>query len=88
MGSLFMLLQWQVTGGLGYHGARAVRLVVRVCSPESGCATTLLQPLMDHSVRAQTPRHKCVRRDLVLVSIGLYSETDFSSSMCLFLCQC
>lgn len=64
---LFPLLQWRVTGGLGYHGAHAVRPVVRACSPESACATTPLQHLMGHSVRALTPKHKCARRDLVLV---------------------
>lgn len=66
---LFILLQWQVTGDLGYLGAHAVRPVVRVCSPESGCATTPLQHLMGRSVRAQTPKHKCARRDLVLVRV-------------------
>lgn len=64
---LFLLLQWQVIGDLGYHGANVVRPVVRVCSPESGFATTPLQHLMDRSVRAQTPKHKYARRDLVLV---------------------
>lgn len=64
---VFTLLQWQVIGDLGYHGAHAVRPVVRVCSPESGSATTLLQHLMGHSVRAQTLKHKCAMKDFVLV---------------------
>ncbi|KAM7388095.1 hypothetical protein PAMP_024296 [Pampus punctatissimus] len=64
--AVFDLVQWQVTGDLGYHGAHAVRPVVRVCSPESGCATTPLQHLMGCSVKAQTPKLKCARRDIVL----------------------
>lgn len=67
-----MLLQWRVTGGLGYHGAHAVKPVVRVHSPESVCATTLLQHSMGRSVRAQTPKHKCARRDLVLVRTPVF----------------
>lgn len=75
-----MLLQWRVTGGLGYHGAHAVKPVVRVHSPESVCATTLLQHSMGRSVRAQTPKHKCARRDLVLVRTpGLYFPLKFDS---------
>ena len=77
---LFTVLQWQVTGGLGYHGAHAVKPVVRVRSPESVCATTLLQHSMDRSVRAQTPKHKCARRDLVQVRTpGFYSPFKFDS---------
>lgn len=64
---MFTLVQWLVTGVLGYLGAPAVRPVVRVCSPEYGCATTPLLHLMGRSVRALTPKHKCARRDPVLV---------------------
>lgn len=65
--TMFLLLQWQVAGGPGYHGVHAVRPVVRVYSPESGCATTPLQRLMGRSVREQTPKHKCARKNRVLV---------------------
>lgn len=57
---------WLETGALGYPGASAVKLVVKACSPGSGCATTLLQHFMGFSVKAQTPKHKCARKDLVL----------------------
>lgn len=70
--SVYIHLQWQVTGGLGYHGAHAVRPAVRVCSLESGSVTTLLQHLMDHCVRAQTLKHKCARKDFVLVRASAF----------------
>lgn len=69
------LLQFRATGGLGCHGAHAVSLVVKVCSPESACATTLLQHLMGRSVRAQTPRLNFARRNPVLVRA---QKSDFT----------
>lgn len=60
--------QWQGTGAPGYLGVHAVRPVGRACIPESGCVTTLPLLLMDHIVKAQTPRLKCAKTDHVLVS--------------------
>lgn len=66
---LLLLVQWQVTGGLGCPGASAVRPVVKECSPGYGCATILLLRSMGRSARAQTPKHKCARRNRVPVGI-------------------
>lgn len=44
-----------------------MRPVGRACSPGSGCATTLHRRSMGLSVKAQTLRHKCARRNSVQV---------------------